>query len=166
MTRTELSVSRNPYVPPGALVTAPALSGAKRRWWFLVPVGYATLAFLSMLVWWWLQQPAKPDSFNFALDPGALRFYAKEALYQGGVVLVVTGFSIALLPRICLRHAVCIAVTSGVAITAAGIAAEHVLGRTTNGEQLIGIVLTYVVVLLIAGVFVRGSESRTPHISE
>lgn len=155
-------MSRSPYDPPIAPVIDPVLTGVKRRWWLLVPVVYSALTFLWMLAWWWLRQPAKSGSLNFSLDPGALRFIAREALYQGGVVVVVTGFSITLLPRIHWRHAIYVSLASMLAATAANLAVVHIRGQITNGEHLLGMILTYVVVLLITREFISGSQSMSP----
>jgi hypothetical protein len=143
----------------------PVSPGAKLRWWFVIPVGYAALTFLWMLGRWWWWQPAESGSLSFSLNAGALRFIGKEALYQGGVVLVVTTFSIALLPRIHLGRAFYVSLVSVVAATVASFALIYVRRTITNGEQLLCIVLTYVGVLWITGVSIRRSEPIAPDTS-
>jgi hypothetical protein len=127
----------------------------------MVPGGHAALTFFWLLASWWWVQPAEAGALNFSLDPAALKWIAKEAMYQCGVILVVTCLLLAALPRIHLRHAVYISLASAVAAYVVHSAAAYVSRPiTTNGEHLMDIVLTFVVVLLIGGVVIRQSDSR------
>ena len=153
-------MNRSHYDPPKAPVTDPVSSGAKLRWkWLLVPLGHTAFTFLWLLGRWWWVQPAESGSLNFSIDARALRWIAREAFYQGGVVLVVTCLSLAILPRIHLRHAVYFSLASVFGSCAVELAATYVHRPiTTNGEQLMSIVFAYALVLLIGAAFIRRSD--------
>ena len=149
-------MSHSHYDPPIAS------SAARARWkWLMVPGGHAALTFFWLLASWWWVQPAEAGALNFSLDPAALKWIAKEAIYQCGIILPVTCLLLAALPRIHLRHAVYISVASAVAAYVVHSAAAYLRRPiTTNGEHLMDIVLTYALVLLISGVLIRRSDAK------
>jgi hypothetical protein len=150
-------MSRSHYNPPVAPVMITVSSGPRARWkWLIVPIGYAALNFFWFLASWWWVQPAESGSLSFSLDVAALKLMAREATYQGGVVLVVTCLLLAALPRIHLGHAVLVSLASVVATYGVFFAAAYLRRPiTTNGGQLMSIVSICGVVLLISGVFIR-----------
>lgn len=124
----------------------------------MVPVGHAAIIFLWFLASWWWLQPAESGELNFSLDPEALKSMAKEATYQCGLVLVVTCLLLGALPRIHVRHAIYVSLASVVAtFLVMLVAATAHRPITTNGGQLMTIVLTSAAVLLLSGAVIRRS---------
>jgi hypothetical protein len=150
-------MSRSEYDPSIAPVVS---AGLKARWmWLMVPVGHAALLFCWFLVSWWWVQPAESD-FNFSLDPAALTWMAREAVYQCGVVLVVSCLLLAALPRINWHHAIYVSLASAVAVHVVHVTGAHLRGSITNGEHFMSLVLTNAAVLLISGAFIRRSDAK------
>ncbi len=82
-------------------------------------------------------------------------------MFQGGVLLVLTGLLLWALPRILVRHAVYVASASVVSRWLVDLAAIYVSGPiTNNGERLDRTVVTYAVVLLLSSVVIRRAGSH------
>jgi len=161
-------MSRGPYDPPATPVESPVVERAPARWrWLWVPVGHAVLTFFFMTTWWWLEpRPAEAPPANFLLEADSIWWIAKEAIFQGGVLLVPTGLLLWALPRILVRHVVYVAWSSGVSRWLVDLAAIYVSGPVTNnGERLDRTVVTYGVVLLLSSVVIRRAGSMSPNTS-
>jgi hypothetical protein len=142
-------MGRSPYDPPRAPVETPPLEGVPARWrWLFVPLGHAALTFIVLVVWWRpVPRPSEVDAIGWA---------AREALFQGGVLLLLTILLLWVVPRIFVRHAVYVAVASTLSRSFVDLAAFYLSGpRTNNGERLDRTIATYCVVLLLSSVIIR-----------
>lgn len=147
-------MSRSPYDPPKTPVETPLLEGAPARWrWLFVPIGHAALTFALLVIWWRpVPQPSEEDAIVWA---------AKEALFQGGVLLLLTILVLWALPRILVRHAIYVAVASAVSRSLVDLAGLYLSGpRTNNGERLDRTIATYCVMLLLGSVIIRIARRR------
>jgi hypothetical protein len=142
-------MGHSPYEPPKALVETPLVEGVPARWrWLFVPLGHAALMFTVLILWW--RPVPRPSGAE------AIRWAASEALFQGGVLLLLTILLLWAVPRICLRYAMYISVASAVSRSFVDFAAAYLSGPTTNnGERLDRTVVTYFVVLLLSSVIIR-----------
>jgi hypothetical protein len=148
---------RGSYAPLLTPVENPVAGRVPARWrWLFVPFGHAMLAFAFMAALWLepLREAAAPEHLLGKTD--AILWIAKEALFQGGVLLVLTTIFLWAVPRILPRHAAYIAITSAVSWYLVELAACYLSGPTSNnGERLDRTVMTYIVVLLLCSVIIR-----------
>ena len=142
-------MGHSPYEPPRALVETPLVEGVPARWrWLFVPLGHAALMFTLLILWWRpVPRPSGTDAIKWA---------AGEALFQGGVLLLLTILLLWAVPRIRLRHAMYISVASAESRSLVDLAAAYLSGPTTNnGERLDRTIVTYFVVLVLSSVIIR-----------
>jgi len=161
-------MSHSPYDPPLAPVENPVAENAPARWkWLCVSLGHAVLTFLFMTTWWWFEpRPTEAPPANFLLEADTIWWMAKEAMLQGGVLLVLTGLLLWALPRIQVRHAVYVASVSVVTRWLVDVVAIYVSGPfTNNGERLDRTVVSYGVVLLLSSVVIRKLAVMSPNTS-
>lgn len=151
-------MTRGLHDPPIPPVEDTAIASVPTRWrWLFVPFGHALLAFAFMVASLWCA-PRSEDAplSNLLRDKDSLLWIAKEALFQGGVLLVLTSILLWAVPRIYPRHATYIAVTSAVSWYLVELAASYISGPTSNnGERLDRTVVTYIVVLILCSVIIR-----------
>src|SRR5688572_27187044 len=101
-------MSRGPYDPPVAPVDDSVAERAPARWrWLYVPFGHTVCTFILMTMWALL-------ATNFLLQADEILWNIKEAVFQGAVILVITTLILWAVPRILVRHAVYVALASGV----------------------------------------------------
>lgn len=125
------------------------LERAPARWrWLLVPLGHTVLTFVLLLIWWRpVPQPSEADTIMWAVE---------EALFQGGVLLLLTAVLLWAVPRIFMRHVVYVAMASAVSRSLVDLVGIFVSGPTTNnGERLDSTIVTYAVVFLLSSVIIR-----------
>ena len=153
-------MSRGPYDLPVAPVENFLPERAPARWiWLFVPFGHAALTFIFMTMWCLLVT-------NFLLDGDRVWWIAKEALFQGAVLLVLTAPLLWALPRILVRHVAYVALASVASARLVDLAALYVAGPiTNNGERLDRTVVTYGVVLLLCSVVIRRTVVMSPNTS-
>jgi len=147
-------MSHSPYDPPKAPVETPLAEGVPARWrWLFVPLGHAALMFTLLIVWWRpVPRPSEVDAIKWA---------ASEALFQGGVLLLLTILLLWVVPRIRLRHAMYVSVASAVSRSFVDLAAVYLSGPSTNnGERLDRTIVTYCVVLLLSSVIIWMAARR------
>ena len=122
-----------------------------------MPFGHAVLTFIVMTTWCWLaSRSAGVPPASFLLKADAIWWIAKEALFQGGVLLVLTALLLWAVPRILVRHVGYVALVSVASARLVDLAALYVAGPIrNNGERLDRTVVTYVVVLLLSSVVIR-----------
>jgi hypothetical protein len=142
-------MGHNPYDPPVTPVETPLLEGVPARWrWLFVPLVHAALTFIILVVWW--RPVPRPSNVE------AIRWAASEALFQGGILLLLTILLLWAAPRILLRHAIYVAVASAVSRSLVDLAAIYLSGpRTNNGERLDRTIATFCVVLVLSIVIIR-----------
>jgi hypothetical protein len=142
-------MDHSPYDPPKAPVETALFEVLPARWrWLVVPLGHAALTFTLLVIWWRpVPRPSEVDAIKWA---------AGEALFQGGVLFLLTILVLWALPRIFLRHAIYVAVASAVSRGIVDLAALYLTGPSTNnGERLDRTIATYCVVLLLSSVIIR-----------
>ena len=142
-------MSHSPYDSPAVPVETLTMEPAPARWrWLIVPVGHKVLTFILPIMWWRpVPLPSQVDTIKWA---------ATEALFQGAVLLLLTGLLLWAVPRILVRHAVYVAVASAASRSLVDLAAIYISGpTTTNGVRLDRTIVTYGLVFLLSGVVIR-----------
>lgn len=110
--------------------------------------------------------PYEGFSASRLFDVEAARAIFAEALFQGGVQLLMTVAVLWALPRILVRHAVYIAVASVIFRFVVSSVEAQLLGpMQTNGEHLQSVAATYVVVLVVCSIIVRRKLPVAPKIA-
>ena len=159
-------MSRQPYDPPVAPVAESSGERGPARWkWLYVPIGHAAWMFVAMVaIGLYLTRTDDESLLDWLFNAHAYWAVAKVALFQGGILLLITTFLLWALPPILNLHAVYLSLASAMSRLIVNIGHCYLLGpMTTNGEKLKSVVVTYVVILVVSSVVIRRSRPRPPN---